>query len=51
MEFNELHLDEIQHEHPLILIDLQLMMHQGYEKDYDDFDDNDLITVQKFKCN
>nr|GEV33959.1 DC1, C1-like, zinc finger, RING/FYVE/PHD-type [Tanacetum cinerariifolium] len=49
MEFKEIQLEEIQHEHPLNLIDLQFM-HQDYVEDDDDFEDNDLVTVQKFKC-
>ncbi|PWA43302.1 DC1, C1-like, Zinc finger, RING/FYVE/PHD-type [Artemisia annua] len=49
MDFKEVQLQEIQHEHPFNLIDLQFM-HQGYVEDDDDFEDKDLITVQKFKC-
>ncbi|PWA38166.1 DC1, C1-like, Zinc finger, RING/FYVE/PHD-type [Artemisia annua] len=49
MDFKEVQLEEIQHEHPLNLIDLQFM-HQGYIEDDDDFEDKDLITVQMFKC-
>ncbi|PWA70248.1 DC1, C1-like, Zinc finger, RING/FYVE/PHD-type [Artemisia annua] len=49
MEFKELHLDEIQHEHPLTLVDLQLM-HQDYDEYDEDIDEDDLITMQKFKC-
>ncbi|GJT50909.1 DC1, C1-like, zinc finger, RING/FYVE/PHD-type containing protein [Tanacetum coccineum] len=49
MEFKELQLEKIQHEHPLILEDLQ-RMHRGYEEYDDEIDDNDLITMQNFKC-
>ncbi|PWA51567.1 DC1, Protein kinase C, alpha/beta/gamma type [Artemisia annua] len=49
MEFKELQLEEIQHEHPIILEDLQ-HMHQGYKEYDDEIDDNDLITMQEFKC-
>ncbi|PWA66705.1 DC1, Protein kinase C, alpha/beta/gamma type [Artemisia annua] len=49
MEFKELHLEEIQHEHPIILEDLQ-HMHRGYKEDDDEIDENDLITMQEFKC-
>ncbi|KAM0021610.1 putative chromatin regulator PHD family [Helianthus debilis subsp. tardiflorus] len=50
MEFKEVQPEEIiQHEHPLILEDLQLM-YQNYQEDDDDFDDQDLINMQKFEC-
>ncbi|KAI3694537.1 hypothetical protein L1987_77504 [Smallanthus sonchifolius] len=39
----------IQHQHPLILEDLQ-SVYQDYEEDDDELDDNDLIAKQKFKC-
>ncbi|KAI3801338.1 hypothetical protein L1987_29442 [Smallanthus sonchifolius] len=49
MEFKEVQPEEIiQHEHPLILEDLQSMF-QNYEEDDDDFDDLDLIAMQNFK--
>ncbi|KAL8236644.1 hypothetical protein R6Q59_017725, partial [Mikania micrantha] len=50
--FEEVRIEEIQHEHPLIFEDLQ-SMYQDYEEDDDDFDDLDLIAMQKFKglCN
>ncbi|KAL8236646.1 hypothetical protein R6Q59_017727 [Mikania micrantha] len=47
--FKEVRLEEIQHEHLLILEDLQ-SIYQGYEEDDDDFDDLDLIAMQNFKC-
>nr|GEZ54021.1 DC1, C1-like, zinc finger, RING/FYVE/PHD-type [Tanacetum cinerariifolium] len=60
MEMKELHLEEIQNEHPFILIDLQLKYQDLDEDDDDDddddddnddvVDDNDLITMKKFKC-
>ncbi|KAJ0535939.1 putative non-specific serine/threonine protein kinase [Helianthus annuus] len=40
---------ELQHEHPLTLVDLQLM-HRDYIEDDDEYDDNDLITTQNFHC-
>ncbi|KAL8236643.1 hypothetical protein R6Q59_017724 [Mikania micrantha] len=46
--FKEVRLEEIQHEHPLTLEDLQ-SIYQGYEEDDDDFDDLDLIAMQNFK--
>ena len=49
MELKELNLDEIQHEHPLTHVDLQLM-YQDYDEYDEDIDDHDLITMQKFKC-
>ncbi|KAF5804272.1 putative chromatin regulator PHD family [Helianthus annuus] len=50
MEFKEVQPEEIiQHEHPLILEDLQLMF-QNYLEDDDDIDDQDLINMQKFEC-
>ncbi|XP_035846514.1 uncharacterized protein LOC110939808 isoform X2 [Helianthus annuus] len=50
MEFKEVQPKEIiQHDHPLILEDLQLM-YQNYQEDDDDFDDQDLINMQKFEC-
>ncbi|KAM0021612.1 hypothetical protein Hdeb2414_s0024g00652921 [Helianthus debilis subsp. tardiflorus] len=50
MEFKEVQPEEIiQHEHPLILEDLQLM-YQNYQEDDDDIDDQDLITMQNFEC-
>ncbi|KAI3694536.1 hypothetical protein L1987_77503 [Smallanthus sonchifolius] len=39
----------IQHQHPLILEDLQ-SIYQDYEEDDDEVDDNDLIAKQNFKC-
>ncbi|KAL8191725.1 hypothetical protein R6Q57_028456 [Mikania cordata] len=42
--FKEVRLEEIQHEHPLIL-----EIHEGYEEDDDDFDDLELIAMQNFK--
>ncbi|KAL8251841.1 hypothetical protein R6Q59_035534 [Mikania micrantha] len=49
MDVKELNLEELQHEHPLILIDLQVM-HRDYEEDDDDYDDNELIATQNFEC-
>ncbi|KAD4586109.1 hypothetical protein R6Q59_035526 [Mikania micrantha] len=49
MVVKELNLEELQHEHPLILIDLQVM-HRDYEEDDDDYDDNELIETQNFNC-
>ncbi|KAL8251824.1 hypothetical protein R6Q59_035517 [Mikania micrantha] len=49
MDVKELNLEELQHEHPLVLIDLQVM-HRDYEEDDDDYDDNELIETQNFKC-
>ncbi|KAM0032207.1 putative chromatin regulator PHD family [Helianthus debilis subsp. tardiflorus] len=49
MDVKELNLEELQHEHPLTLVDLQLM-HRDYIEDDDEYDDNDLITTQNFKC-
>ncbi|KAL8231987.1 hypothetical protein R6Q57_001765 [Mikania cordata] len=49
MDVKELNLEELQHEHPLVLIDLQVM-HRDYEEEDDDYDDNDLIETQKFNC-
>ncbi|KAL8231995.1 hypothetical protein R6Q57_001773 [Mikania cordata] len=50
MDVNELNLEELQHEHPLILIDLQVM-HRDYEEDDDDdYDDNELIAKKNFEC-
>ncbi|KAJ0716433.1 putative chromatin regulator PHD family [Helianthus annuus] len=50
MEFKEVQPEEIvQHEHPLILEDLQ-SMYQNYLEDDDDVDDHDLITMQNFEC-
>ncbi|KAL8251102.1 hypothetical protein R6Q59_034795 [Mikania micrantha] len=45
----ELNLEELKHDHPLMLVDLQVM-HRDYEEDDEDYDDNDLITTQNFKC-
>ncbi|KAL8231338.1 hypothetical protein R6Q57_001116 [Mikania cordata] len=49
MDVMELNLEELKHDHPLMLVDLQLM-HRDYEEDDEDYDDNDLITTQNFKC-
>ncbi|KAL8251846.1 hypothetical protein R6Q59_035539 [Mikania micrantha] len=49
MEARELNLQELQHEHPLILIDLQVM-HRDYDEDDDDYDDKELIATQNFNC-
>ncbi|MFS7934211.1 putative chromatin regulator PHD family [Helianthus anomalus] len=50
MEFKGIQAEEIiQHEHTLILEDLQLM-YQNYQEDDDDIDDQDLINMQKFEC-
>ncbi|KAL8260994.1 hypothetical protein R6Q59_025043, partial [Mikania micrantha] len=49
MDVKELNLEELHHEHPLIRIDLQVM-HRDYEEDNDDYDDNELIAKQNFKC-
>ncbi|KAJ9548191.1 hypothetical protein OSB04_020734 [Centaurea solstitialis] len=49
MEFKEVDLEEIKHEHPLILVDLQ-ELHQDYVEDDEDVDDADLIALQNFKC-
>ncbi|KAD4586121.1 hypothetical protein E3N88_23722 [Mikania micrantha] len=49
MDVKELNLEELQHEHSLILIDLQVM-HRDYEEDDDDYDDNELIATQNFEC-
>ncbi|KAL8251837.1 hypothetical protein R6Q59_035530 [Mikania micrantha] len=49
MDVKELNLEELQHEHQLILIDLQVM-HRDYEEDDDDYDDNELIKTQNFNC-
>ncbi|KAL8251832.1 hypothetical protein R6Q59_035525 [Mikania micrantha] len=49
MDVKELNLEELQHEHPLVLIDLQVM-HRDYEEDDDDYDDNELIEKQNFNC-
>ncbi|KAJ0754184.1 hypothetical protein HanPI659440_Chr09g0344041 [Helianthus annuus] len=49
MNVKELNLEELQHEHPLTLVDLQLM-HRDYIEDGDECDDKDLITTQNFKC-
>ncbi|KAJ9548164.1 hypothetical protein OSB04_020707 [Centaurea solstitialis] len=49
MEFKEVDLEEIKHEHPLILIDLQLL-HQDYVEDDEDVEDDDLNAFQNFKC-
>ncbi|KAD4586036.1 hypothetical protein E3N88_23637 [Mikania micrantha] len=48
MDVKELNQQELQHEHPLILIDLQVM-HRDYEED-DDYDDNELLATQNFNC-
>ncbi|KAI3726269.1 hypothetical protein L1987_66066 [Smallanthus sonchifolius] len=45
----ELNLEELQHEHPLTLVDLQ-MMHRDYEEDDEDYNDSDLIATQNFEC-
>ncbi|KAJ0889213.1 putative chromatin regulator PHD family [Helianthus annuus] len=49
MDVKELNPKELQHEHPLTLVDLQLM-HRDYIEDDDEYDDNDLITTQNFEC-
>ncbi|GKB95820.1 hypothetical protein Tco_0981957 [Tanacetum coccineum] len=49
MEFKEVSIKEIQHEHPLFPEDLQLI-YINYDEGDDDFDDSELIEKQKFNC-
>ncbi|XP_022010708.1 uncharacterized protein LOC110910341 [Helianthus annuus] len=49
MDVNEINLEELEHEHPLTLVDLQLM-HRDYLEDDDEYADEDLIKTQNFKC-
>ncbi|XP_022008784.1 uncharacterized protein LOC110908192 isoform X2 [Helianthus annuus] len=49
MDVKELNLEELQHEHPLTLVDLQLI-HRDYIEYDDEYDANDLIMMQNFKC-
>ncbi|KAJ0754181.1 putative chromatin regulator PHD family [Helianthus annuus] len=49
MDVKELNPEELQHEHPLTLVDLQLM-HRDYIEYDEEYDDKDFITTQNFKC-
>ncbi|KAI7740757.1 hypothetical protein M8C21_001190 [Ambrosia artemisiifolia] len=49
MDVKDLDLEDLQHEHPLALVDLQLM-HRDYIEDDDEYADDDLITTQNFDC-
>ncbi|KAK9067085.1 hypothetical protein SSX86_014409 [Deinandra increscens subsp. villosa] len=49
MDFKELSLQDLRHEHPLTLIDLQLM-HRDYVEDDDDYNEKELIAMQNFEC-
>ncbi|KAJ0716337.1 putative chromatin regulator PHD family [Helianthus annuus] len=49
IDVSSLTVEELQHEHPLTLVDLQLM-HRDYIEDDDEYNDNDLIMTQNFHC-